>query len=154
MNVISAAMHKPPTASAEYAVLTIDGQPIYDWIKGLVFDEQGDDTTRKLVPAQVWLWDDDEAKTAWELLEPFDDSTTIVPLLVCPDDRDMACTVVVTEQCVREDLVTWSRFGLVVRLLNGITSSVKWCAAVQHAQFDRCQFEAAVGKYKSLSPAT
>lgn len=152
INAISAVKHKAPVATEEYAVLAIDGLPIYDWIKSGISDRDGRDTTGKLVPAHVWLIDDDEARIAWKLLEPDTNGSTVVPLLVCPDDRDLSCSVVVVEQVVGDTVVEWKRFGLSRNHINGVVTCVDWNHATQSATFDRAQFEQAVLEFRRLAP--
>ena len=36
-----------------------------------------------------------------------------VPILICPDDRDFSCTVIVTEVIKSDNTITWKRIGLV-----------------------------------------
>jgi len=152
MNKITTIMHKALYATQDGPVLAIDGVPLYQWIKGAVFDRDGNDETDSLVPAQDWLLNDDEARIAWKLLHPVDKSSTVVPLLVCPDDRDLSCTVVAVEQVVDGEAVLWKRFGLCQASINGVVTSVQWSPVEQSAMFDRSQFDEAVQQYKRLSP--
>lgn len=146
-------MSRPKFASTEQAVLAIDGVPVYQWVASLILDADGNDETHTLVPAQTWLYNDDESKIAWELLEPTYDGSTVVPLLVCPDDMDLSCTVVVVEQIVDKQTVEWRRFGLSVNHINAVVTSVCWSESDQHAIFDRTQFEEAFLNFKRLSPS-
>lgn len=152
MNTISAILHQAKYASSEQPVMAVDGVPIYQWITSRIFDQDGTDTTSDLVPAQVWLMDDAPRKLAWKLLVPVEDSSTVVPLLVCPDDMDLHCTVIVVEQVVDKDLVIWKRFGRGVNHLNGIVTSVDWSGTEQSAMFSRDQFEKAVLDFRNLTP--
>lgn len=152
MNTIATKISKPKFASAEQPVLAIDGVPIYQWISSLIFDADGSDATNTLVPAQTWLYNEDESRIAWKLLEPTYEGSTVVPLLVCPDDMDLNCTVVVVEQIVDKQTVEWRRFGLSSNHINGVITSVRWSKLGQHAIFDRTQFAEAFLEFKRLSP--
>ena len=153
MNTISTIISKPKFASTEQPVLAIDGVPVYQWVKSQIFDTDGNDDTHTLVPAQTWLYDQDESRIAWELLEPTHEGATIAPLLVCPDDMDLNCTVVVVEQIVDKKTVEWRRFGLSINHINGVVTSVRWSELEQRAIFDRTQFEEAFLDFKRLSPS-
>ncbi|KAB8066298.1 hypothetical protein [Janthinobacterium violaceinigrum] len=153
MNTISTIISKPKFASTEQPVLAIDGVPVYQWVKSQIFDEDGNDDTHTLVPAQTWLYDQDESRIAWELLEPTHEGATVAPLLVCPDDMDLNCTVVVVEQIVDKKTVEWRRFGLSINHINGVVTSVRWSELEQRAIFDRTQFEKAFLDFKRLSPS-
>ncbi len=151
MNTIDAGMHKSRTANSPHPVLRIDGVPLEQWIKG-VKDVAGDDMTDYLVPAQGWLIDQADYDNAWHLLGPQSEgSATVVPVLVCADDMDMNCTVVVVEQTVNADTVAWERFGQAVDVRHGIVTSVKWITPHQKAVFPLSSFRAAAAEMKRLT---
>jgi hypothetical protein len=91
MNTISTIIAKPEFASIEQAVLAVDGNAVYHWVKSLIFDQDGVDATCSLVPLQTWLHDENGSRIAWKLLEPAYEGSTVVPLLVCPDDKLHSC---------------------------------------------------------------
>jgi hypothetical protein len=152
MNSISTIISKPKFASTEQPVLAVDGIPLYHWVKSQIFDRDGNDETYGLVPAQTWLHDENESRIAWKLLEPAHEGSTVVPLLVCPDDMDLNCTVVVVEQIVDEETVEWRRFGLCTNHINGVVTSVRWSKLAQRATFNRTQFQESFLEFKRLSP--
>ncbi|MDW5429328.1 hypothetical protein R7J51_23650, partial [Acinetobacter baumannii] len=74
------------------------------------------DLAETLVPAQGWLYDYDSElalSNAWKLLKPQTyenvSISTVVPILICPDDLDLVCNVVMVEQVVSADQVVWAR---------------------------------------------
>lgn len=152
MNTIRAEMHQSKYTRAPHPVLAIDGIPLGSWIKGIIYNASGEDDTEGLVPAQGWLTDDEHAKYAWQLLPPAsEECSTIVPLLICPDDMDLSCTVVVAEQVIRDDTLIWERFGRAVGVINGIVTSVTWNTNGQRAEFSRQQFEQACAEFQRLT---
>jgi hypothetical protein len=152
MNSISAKMHQSACTKLPHPVLTIDGFPIEIWIKGVISDHLGEDKTNHLVPAQGWLIHEDELRSAWKLLLPQEeDSSTFVPILICPDDVDLACTVVVVEQVVNGEKIIWGRFGRAVNVINGIVTSVRWSKLEQSAEFSKEEFEHACSELKRLT---
>ncbi len=48
----------------------------------------------------------------WELIRR--DNSTILPILLCPDDLDFSCTVIVVEVEKTKDFVYWNRVGYVL----------------------------------------
>ncbi|WP_374517864.1 hypothetical protein [Undibacterium squillarum] len=152
MNLISAEMHKSAYATSPHPVLAIDGTPIELWIKCIAENASYEDDTFGLVPAQGWLLDENELNSAWKLLIPHkENSSTFVPLLICPDDVDLACTVIVVEQVVEKDKVIWARFGFAVEVINGIVTSVQWSKNEQKAEFDKSEFISACSELKRLT---
>ncbi|WP_178124717.1 hypothetical protein [Pseudomonas sp. Fl4BN1] len=152
MNSINAVMHQSKYSKAPHPVFTIDGVALDQWIKGVIYTQSGEDDTEGLVPAQGWLIDDEQQKHAWQLLAPLsEDCSTVVPLLICPDDMDLSCTVAVVEQVVRGEKLIWERFGRAVDLINGVVTAVAWNLHVQRAEFSRLQFEEACAEFKRLT---
>lgn len=153
MNKIDAGMHRSRCAKAPHPVLLIDGTPLEMWAKGVISsDALGTDSTDTLVPAQGWLLDESDLQNAWYLLGPKDESSsTIVPVLICPDDMDMSCTVAVVEQQVDTQTVSWLRIGRATDVRNGIVVSVEWEMPSQKAVFDKAAFRAAVDELKRLT---
>ena len=152
MNSISAKMHQSACTKLPHPVLTIDGTPIKIWIKGVISNHLGEDDTSCLVPAQGWLIDETELKSAWKLLFPEEENcSTYVPLLICPDDVDLACTVAIVEQVVEGEKIIWNRFGRAVGVTNGIVTSVQWNKLEQKAEFIKEEFQRACLELKRLT---
>lgn len=151
MNTISARLHNSRHALKPHPVLFIDELPLEKWTKGIVYDAEGVDSTDGLVPAQGWLLDDRDVDSAWKLLAPQEEhSSTIVPILVCPDDMDMSCTVAVVEQVAGNQAISWVRAGRAVDVVNGIVTSVAWAEPSQTAVFSREEFTSAVTELRRL----
>ncbi len=151
MNTVSAMMCKSKYVSADHPVLAIDGVPVQLWISAQMFDDPSNGGAEGLVPAQGWLLDDDHLQIAWKLLEPADEGSTVVPLLICPDDMDLNCTVVVVEQSTDAESIVWKRFGWATDSVNGMITAVRWSGSEQSARFERRQFYDSVQELKRLT---
>jgi hypothetical protein len=152
MNKIHAGMHKSRCARAPHPVLFIDGTPLEKWIKGVTFEIDGTDTSDGLVPAQGWLIDEQDLETAWRLLDPRSEhASTVTPILVCPDDMEMSCTVAVVEQVIDEKTVSWIRTGRAVDTIRGVVTSVEWTHPYQTAKFNKEEFLKAFNELKHLT---
>jgi hypothetical protein len=76
--------------------------------------------------------------------------SVIVPLLVCPDDVDFGCTVVVAEQETKNSITTWRRFGFAQQLnLDKDNVLVDWFAKPTAVEFATTEFKAALRELKS-----
>jgi hypothetical protein len=140
MNHINAIVHQPGFARSECAWIGVDGKPIEKWFAE-EFDNP-DATTLGL--AQVWLHNEDEERLAWSRIVPgLENSSTIVPILVCSDDMDFACTVLVVEQLVTNGTVQWVRWGYSVSSNTEVGISTEWVRPTKAplATFDRNEFE-------------
>lgn len=152
MDKISATLHKSKIAKNPHPILLINDVPLEMWITGIVFDPDGADTTNHLVPAQGWLIDDEDLNAAWELLMPSSvDCSTIVPLLICPDDMDLSCTVIAVEQEITNETVIWHKFGLVTHVINHVPVSVSWDKRNHSVKFKYDEFLSAFNELKRLT---
>lgn len=145
-------MHLSKSAQKPHPVLQVDGMALEQWIDAENADVKVKADTEILVPAQGWLIHEEHAELAWRLLMPTDSpSSTIVPLLICPDDLDMHCTLLVVEQVVCAERVCWLRFGQALDVIHGLVVSVDWRSESRCAEFDKGRFVAAVHELKRLS---
>ncbi|MBO3656008.1 hypothetical protein [Acinetobacter bereziniae] len=140
MNFISAILLKEHPISGciqdksgnpkPFPILAIDEIPLNIWInKNTNIIEEAN----TLVPAQGWLYDFENnlsLSNAWKLLEPQASESgavsTVVPILICPDDLDLVCSVIMVEQVVTETEVTWIRFGRSWNHIHDLVTSVIW----------------------------
>lgn len=54
----------------------------------------------------------DEQAVVWKRILPAENETAICPILMCPDDNDFSCTLIVAEITNCGDRVQWKRLGL------------------------------------------
>jgi len=82
----------------------IDDIGIEQWLAVHLADEQ----VSLLGLSLIWLINDDEDALAKRRFTPGEDgSSTVVPLLVCSDDMDFDCTVLVAEHVVSGGSLAW-----------------------------------------------
>lgn len=145
---ISVAMYKSRFSNAPHPVLSIDGISLDVWLNMKTTEQEVLD----LVPAQDWLCNRNDLVLAWQRITPNAHThLTIVPLLICPDDLDLNCTVVVAEQEVIDNLVIWHRFGFASDQ-NGepFGTSVTWFKINVSARFQKEQFNNALLELNKL----
>jgi hypothetical protein len=66
-----------------------------------------------LVPTLLdWMERQDEQAVVWKRILPVENTTEICPILMCPDDNDFSCTIIVAEIINCGDVVQWKRLGL------------------------------------------
>jgi len=107
MNSIKAITYKSKFANEPHLVLAIDGKPLDEFL----VEKLGDDNFIGLVPSISWLQLDDEREFSINKLIKNVDSSKVVPLLVCPDDQDFSCTVIVAETEIQDTNIIWNRLG-------------------------------------------
>ena len=96
-----------------FPIFAIDGLPLNIWIsKNTSFKD-----ANSSVPAHGWLYDFENSvplSNAWKLLKPetseYGAVSTVIPILICSDDLDLVCNVIMIEQMVTESEVQrWIR---------------------------------------------
>lgn len=107
--MIRTAAYQSKFCDEPHLNLWIGNEPLQEWLHRHApgFDLEN------LVPAWLgWLESEDEQQLVWDRVWPFVGKTQIVPLLVCPDDLDLSCTLLLAEVSSTEDEVVWERLGL------------------------------------------
>jgi hypothetical protein len=157
LNLISAAMHQSKSMLYKpYPIFLVDGCPLDSWLSQRLsnIDIHGkghfiEIDIENLVPAQGWLIDDNEMQTAWYRITPSDVGlTTIVPVLICDQDVNLSCVVLVVEQEVSDDFIHWNRVGFSMDCSVGGT--VKWLETHCEAKFQKNEFVNALDRFKLL----
>ncbi|NWB28412.1 hypothetical protein HX886_15850 [Pseudomonas gingeri] len=75
---------------------------------------------------------------------------TLIPLLVCSEDLDFGCAVVVTEQVADQDRVHWQRFGVLLTRIDRPESDVDWFEGVPPVSFEREEFMNALDSFRKI----
>ena len=127
-----------------YSTFAIDGIAINEWLAQYT-DHQCqllDEFNNGDLCIALDLYDRTETETVWQYLGlPENRSVTYVPILTCPDDVDLTCTVRVVEQRYDEKFVYWKRFGaLLGDLENQNPEIAEWFTSVPKVIFERDNF--------------
>lgn len=94
-----------------------------------------------LVPAATWLWDaDQQALSIDRFLSPVE-ASTFVPLLVCPDDADFSCTILIVEIENSATEVFWRRVGIDASKATEVGTTVKWLQPNIELRFSRADYD-------------
>lgn len=149
MNKITATYQKSKYSNSEHFVIQIDGQTL-DSILEKFYPGK---SYLGLVPTLLdWLEDKKERELVWERIQA--DDKAIVPILMCPDDIDLWCTVIVVEVKKREKVVLWSRMGVDVggsdNLPNSIGTSVEWFDKIPSYEFELDDYQKFISIFKNL----
>ena len=111
MNDITVETLRTEFVEKEHLSILIDDTPLDLLIADE--DENGELHSVGLVPTLLdWMTDEKERKVTWERILPEEGKKAIAPILMCPDDCDLVCTVVVAEIETRGNAVIWRRIGI------------------------------------------
>jgi len=94
-----------------------------------------------LIPTLVyWMEREDEKAIVWKRILPNENDTTICPILMCPDDNDFSCTLIVAEIRNCGDLIQWKQIGVDKTKEWGaekVGSTVEWFDKLKEFNFSK-----------------
>jgi len=140
LNKIEAKKYKSKFSNLEHLVILIDEKPL-----DLFLNEKVSDNIEGLVPSISWLDSKLERDYAINKLLPENKvKMTIAPILICPDDMDLSCTVIVVDIEFKKDLVIFKNFGFDTSSITNPISlgrKVTWFKGIDSLEFDRTEYE-------------
>ncbi len=143
-NLLSIASHKSKYSLSFYPTFAVDGVPLEVWLP-----QHNREIELHLVGAHSGLYSDDDTYLAWDrIYSTAPGWETLVPLLVCSDDLDLTCTVIVAEQHADEHHVHWRRFGLLGDLITQQTPVADWYGSIPSLTFERAHFQGVLDAFR------
>jgi len=113
-------------------------------IDGYYLDEKLDELYpnnlyKGMIPTLLFAMEiKEERDVVWNRIKPATNSTSICPILMCPDDCDFSCTIIVVEIENKKDHTVWRKLGLnkiVPREAIEIGTEVEWFENIGPFQF-------------------
>ena len=148
-NLIRAEMLPTEYCPEPHLVITIDGTPLDQ----LIADSTENSGLLGLIPA--WLddlTDPAERAVVWNRIDQPNGSNVAVPVLMCPDDLDFWCTVVLADTTFSPDFIIWHALGVHAGGSEGLPDSigceVNWFTGAGPFQFSREDYDSCVAKFK------
>lgn len=129
---------------AFYSELIVDGIAFNKWLAEFVdkgIQLEGLDIEGLGLSLNLDSYSD--TKIVWYYLGQLDEGdVSYVPLLVCPEDNDLSCTVITAEQHIIDNKVIWKRFGLLEGLIEEQNSNtIDWFKGIPELLFTKDNFE-------------
>lgn len=108
INSISTKTYLNSFSGNYFYIIEIDGKPLEDIIL-----ENQTQVSRGIVPTLLnWLENEEERKEVWERTLPVEGTKADFPILMCSEDIDLWCTLIMVEVTTDEKYVYWNKFGL------------------------------------------
>ena len=83
------------------------------WLDEMLDELYPGNMYKGLIPTLVnWMEREDEKAVVWKRILPNENRTSVCPILMCPDDNDFSCTVIVAEIRNCGSLVQWKQLGI------------------------------------------
>jgi hypothetical protein len=145
LNSIQAKITTTQCVHDEYLMIFVDEIRFDKWLANAL----DNNNYINLIPTWLgWLLDSKEQEYVWAKTHLCKSETTIVPILICPDDLDFSCTVVVCEVKYLDTSVQWKRIGIdTTGFPNYIGEDIEWFQNIPLLQFPRKQYETCIDKF-------
>jgi hypothetical protein len=149
LNHIQAEMRQSEYADRPHLVITVDGEPL----DVIIFRRTENRAYLGLVPTLLdWLRDPAEHDVVWQRVVPATGCRHNAPILMCPDDADLWCTVIITDIETKADTVQWHRLGLEVgkgdAVPQSIGADVEWFTEIKPFSFARDAYHACIEAFR------
>jgi hypothetical protein len=110
MNTIEGLLDKSDYGDyPDFVNFCVDGEWLDEKLNSLYPDKY----FKGLIPTLDYaLSSEAEKKVVWERVLPNENLTLICPLLMCPDDLDFSCTLIVGEIRSAEKFIYWLKLGV------------------------------------------
>ena len=85
-----------------------------------------------------WMEIEEERKLVWKRILPKNGEKTICPILMCPDDADFSCTIILAEIENTGSTIKWNKIGIDQTKefeTEKISTTVNWFEKVQPLEF-------------------
>jgi hypothetical protein len=107
---------------------------------------------RGLIPTLVGGMErKDEEDVVWKRILPKENETTICPILMCPDDNDFSCTIIVAEITNYRSFIKWNKIGLDMTKeweAEKIGSKVEWFNKISELNFETSDYIKMLDNFK------
>lgn len=147
LNFIKAELTTTEYVNGEHLMVFVDDVSLDKWLANKLDDK----SYLGLIPTWLgWLINPKEQEYVWTTTKLCEAKTTIVPMLICPDDLDFSCTVVVCEVKYTDISVQWARMGIDrTGFPNYIGRDIEWLENVPSLHFLRQQYEDCLNGFMS-----
>ena len=132
----------------DFLNLQIDGE----WLDEKLGNVYPKNDYKGLIPTLLFAMEiDEESEIVWGRILPLLNEISICPILMCPDDRDFSCTLIVAEIEHAANEVIWRKIGVdktADHRAEFVGSDVLWLDRVPSFHFDRSAYEKMLAAFK------
>lgn len=123
-------------------------------VDGIPIDRLLGERTDGLVSSLLgWFHDDVDCQIPWDRILPDTGCTSYAPILICPDDLDLRCSVVIAEVVAEREIIRWDKLGFDATTRGTVGSMVRWDPGWDGYCFSRQEYEACLAAFKSVAAA-
>lgn len=134
-------------SGSSYYIIEVDRESLEDIVL-----KNRPEITKGLVPTLLnWLSDPEEQKEVWSRVTPKLNESFKLPILICSDDVDLWCTLIITEVTSDNEFIYWNSFGLEdsdATTPKEIGKSVMWFEEVDRMKFKKEEYLGALENFR------
>ena len=146
MSEIEAIATTSKFVSDTHLVMFVDGVPFDELVDAAL---PGSNLAGFVCSLLGWFHNEEDCKIPWERILPEIGCTGYAPILICPDDLDFDCSVVIVEVVAEMDHIRWDRVGLNASQTGAVGSCVRWLPGIGRFRFDRNDYERCLDAFRS-----
>ncbi|MFN0196902.1 MAG: hypothetical protein ACKVT0_09150 [Planctomycetaceae bacterium] len=145
MNRIEAIQAKSKFVPEPHLIITVDGMPLDE----LLDTASPDSNLSGLVSSLLgWFHNDEDGDIPWQRILPEVGCTGYAPVLICPDDLDYSCSVVMVEVVAEPDLIRWDRLGFDATRNGAVGSCIRWLSGLGPYRFSRADYQRCLAAFR------
>ena len=105
------------------------------------------------VPTLIfWMQLENERKIVWNRILPRNNETTVCPILMCPDDCDFSCTIIVARITRTNSQIIWEQLGsnltqTTFQTPQLIGTEVEWFDEIEPMTFELSDYEQMIADF-------
>ena len=148
MNTIKVEIDKSDYGTNDFSNLKIDEF----WLDEKLEELYPENMYKGLYPTLLfWMETEQERKIVWNRILPKLGEITVSPILMCPDDNDFSCTLIVAEIENCGKTIKWNRLGVDKTTeynAEKVGSKVEWFEKINGLEFTKSEYEIMLTEFK------
>lgn len=96
-----------------------------------------------------WFHDDADRAVPWGRILPDVGCTGYAPVLICPDDLDLVCSVVMAEVVAEPAVIQWDRIGYNAAPRPAFGGCIRWESGWGPYRFSRADYERCLAEFSA-----
>jgi hypothetical protein len=145
VNRIEAICAKSKFVPEPHLIIAVDGEPL-DGLMDSAFP--GSNLSGLVSSLLGWFHNDEDNEVPWQRILPEVGCTGYAPVLICPDDLDYSCGVVMAEVVAEPDVIRWDRLGFDATRKGAVGGCIRWESRLGPFRFSRADYEGCLAAFR------
>jgi hypothetical protein len=150
MNRIEAVLARSKFVDEPHLVIMVDGVPLDELVDAAL---PGSNLAGSVSSLLGWFANEEDNAVPWQRILPEVGCTGYAPILICPDDLDFWCSVVMVEVVAERDVIRWDRLGLDASSGGTVGACIRWVQSPGPYVFSRAEYERCLAAFRPTAAA-